>query len=183
MKPYFSMLARYNQWANDRLYRMAAALPDEAYRRNVGAYFGSLHGTLNHLLTADRIWMRRLSRTGDHPVRLNTILFDDLALLQPAREAEDRRIIAFVDGLQEADIAGSWDYQTLNGTPFSQPLVDILAHVFNHQTHHRGQAHAILTALGVAEPTPLDLLLMQREIQAPVAGRPVAVERTDASAR
>ncbi len=163
MKPYFSMLARYNQWANDRLYQMAAELPDEAYRRNVGAYFGSLNGTLNHLLTADRIWMHRLTGTGDQPRQLNAILFADLATLRPARAAEDRRIIAFVEGLRDADFEATWDYQTLNGAPFSQPRGDILAHLFNHQTHHRGQAHAILTVLGVAEPAPLDLLLMQRE--------------------
>jgi uncharacterized damage-inducible protein DinB len=163
MKPYFSMLARYNQWANGRLYRMAAELPDEAYRRPVGAYFGSLNGTLNHLLTADSIWMHRLTGTGDHPAHLDAILFADLAQLQTAREAEDRRIIGYVEGLRDTDIEASWDYQTLNGTAFSQPLRDILAHLFNHQTHHRGQSHAILTALGVAEPAPLDLLLMQRE--------------------
>src|SRR5712671_6987609 len=138
MKPYFSMLARYNQWANDRLYRMAAALPDEAYRRNVGAYFGSLNGTLNHLLTADRIWMHRLTRTGDQPGHLGAILFADLAQLRAAREAEDRRIIDYVESLQDADIEATWEYRTLNGTPFSQPLGDILAHLFNHQTHHRG---------------------------------------------
>jgi uncharacterized damage-inducible protein DinB len=163
MKPYFSMLARYNQWANERLYRMAAELPDEAYRRNVGAYFGSLNGTLNHLLTADRIWLRRLTRTGDQPTHLGAILFADFVQLRIAREAEDRRIIGYVEGLRDADIEAGWDYQTLNGTAFSQPLRDILAHLFNHQTHHRGQSHAILTALGVAEPAPLDLLLMQRE--------------------
>ena len=67
MKEHFEMLARYNQWANARLYGMAAALPDEAYRRNVGAYFGSLQGTLNHILTADRVWMRRLTGEGTHP--------------------------------------------------------------------------------------------------------------------
>jgi uncharacterized damage-inducible protein DinB len=163
MKSYFSMLARYNQWANERLYRMAAELPDEAYRRPVGAYFASLNGTLNHLLTADRIWMHRLTRTGDHPAHLDAILFADLAQLQTAREAEDRRIIGYVEGLRDTDIAAPCNYQTLNGTAFSQPLGDLLAHLFNHQTHHRGQAHAILTVLGVAEPTPLDLLLMQRE--------------------
>jgi len=68
MKRHFSMTAKYNHWVNDRLYTMAASLPDEAYRRNVGVFFKSLHGTLNHLLTTDRIWMHRLDGKGDHPI-------------------------------------------------------------------------------------------------------------------
>jgi uncharacterized damage-inducible protein DinB len=163
VKTHFEMLARYNQWANSRLYAMAARLPDEGYRKNVGAYFGSLHRTLNHLLTADRIWMRRLTGTGDHPNQLDAILFDDLPSLRTARQAEDVRIMAFVEGLGEADLHKQWDYQTLNGSPQRQPMDEILAHLFNHQTHHRGQAHTVLTVLGVAEPDPLDLLLMLRE--------------------
>jgi len=67
MKTHFVMMAKYNAWANVRLFRMAAALRDELYRKEVGAYFKSLHGTLNHLLAADRIWMRRLTQVGDAP--------------------------------------------------------------------------------------------------------------------
>jgi uncharacterized damage-inducible protein DinB len=163
MNEYCAMFARYNRWANTRLYEMAARLSDEQYRRNVGAYFGSLHHTLNHLLSADRIWMRRLTGVGDHPDKLNAILFDDLPSLRMARQAEDARIVTFVEGLCEADFEKQWDYKTLNGTPQRQPLREILAHLFNHQTHHRGQAHTVLTVLGVAEPDPLDLLIMLRE--------------------
>jgi uncharacterized damage-inducible protein DinB len=67
MKPHFLVMARYNAWANVRLYKMAGALPEELYRREVGVYFKSLHGTLNHLLVTDRIWMRRLTGEGSHP--------------------------------------------------------------------------------------------------------------------
>ncbi|MFL6603167.1 MAG: DinB family protein [Steroidobacteraceae bacterium] len=162
MKAHFVTLAKYNEWANSRLYRMARALPDEAYRRHVGAYFGSLHGTLNHLLTADRIWMRRLTRMGEHPGKLNATACDDLQSLRIARQTEDERIVSFVERLEEEEFAKQWDYQTLNGTPQRQPIGEILAHLFNHQTHHRGQAHMILTVLGVAEPDPLDLLIMLR---------------------
>ncbi len=157
------MLARYNRWANRRLYATAAQLPDELYRGEAGVFFRSLHGTLNHLLTADRIWMRRLEGKGEHPTALNAIVFEDFASLRQAREAEDERIVRFVEGLTDADLGAPRDYQTLNGTPQRQPLQEILAHVFNHQTHHRGQAHAALTAVGIAEPVPLDLLIMQRE--------------------
>jgi uncharacterized damage-inducible protein DinB len=163
MKTHFEMMARYNAWANARLYRMAAALPDELYRKDVGAYFKSLHGTLNHLLTADRIWMCRLTGVGEHPKKLNAILFDDFASLHAARVAEDSRIVDFVQGLAEAAFEGQWSFRMLNGTPQSMRRCDVLAHLFNHQTHHRGQAHTILTVLGVDEPDPLDLLIMQRE--------------------
>lgn len=163
MKTHFLMMANYNAWANARLFRMAGALRDDLYRKEVGAYFRSLHGTLNHLLTADRIWMRRLTGVGDHPGVLNAILFDDLPSLHAARVEEDNRIIEFVQGLEESAFEEVCDYRTLNGTPQRQRRREILAHLFNHETHHRGQAHAILTVLGVSEPDPLDLLIMLRE--------------------
>jgi uncharacterized damage-inducible protein DinB len=162
MKPHFLMMARYNAWANLRLYKMAGALPEELYRREVGVYFKSLHETLNHLLVTDRIWMRRLTGKGSHPNKLNAIAFDDFASLQAARTSEDLRIVNYIENLQEADIEKELDYSTLNGTPQKQPICEILAHWFNHQTHHRGQAHAVLTLVGVTEPEPLDLLVMQR---------------------
>jgi uncharacterized damage-inducible protein DinB len=166
MKSHFSMIARYNAWANARLYAMAGTLPDEEYRRDVRVFFKSLHGTLNHLLVADRIWMRRLTGSGAHPDKLNAILFEDFASLHAARTSEDRRIVEFVESLRPEDLDKSCDYRTLNASPQNQPIVEILAHLFNHQTHHRGQAHAILTILGVEEPDPLDLLLMQRSERA-----------------
>jgi uncharacterized damage-inducible protein DinB len=163
MKTHFVTMANYNAWANVRLFRMAGALQDEQYRRNVGAYFKSLHGTLNHLLVADRIWMHRLTGAGDHPAKLDAILFDDLSSLRAARAEADRRIIDFVQGLADPAFEEVLDYRTLNGTPQKHPRRQILAHLFNHQTHHRGQAHAILTVLGVTEPDPMDLLIMLNE--------------------
>jgi len=163
VKAHLVTMAHYNSWANARLYRTTSQLPDEQYRKNVGAYFKSLHGTLNHLLATDRIWMRRLTGTGEHPAKLNAIVCDDLPSLTIARRKEDERIIDFVQGLTEIQFEEPLDYQTMNGTPQKQKRREILAHLFNHQTHHRGQAHAILTVLGIDEPDPLDLLVMQRE--------------------
>jgi uncharacterized damage-inducible protein DinB len=163
MKTHFLMMAKYNAWANARLFRMASALRDELYRKEVGAYFKSLHGTLNHLLAADCIWMRRLTGVGNPPDKLNAILFDDLPSLHAARVEEDKRIMGFVQGLEEPAFEEEWEYRTLDGTPQKQRRREILAHLFNHETHHRGQAHAILTVLGVSEPAPLDLLIMVRE--------------------
>src|SRR5256885_16930777 len=115
MKSHLAMMARYNAWANVRLYAAARNLPDESYRRNVGVFFGSLHGTLNHLLVTDRIWMRRFTGTGDHPAKLNAIMFDDLPSLELARKEEDDRIIRYVDGLREEEIGKDLDYFTTNG--------------------------------------------------------------------
>ena len=162
LKPHFVQFAAYNRWANQRLYGDAAGLPDADRKRELGLFFRSLHGTLNHILVADRIWLRRLTGEGEEPARLNQILFDDFSALRDAREQEDARIVRFVGGLSEADIDGAFTYRTLAGAAHAQRRADTLAHFFNHQTHHRGQAHAALTILGVPEPAPLDLLYFQR---------------------
>jgi uncharacterized damage-inducible protein DinB len=163
MKPHFAMLAAYNAWCNRRLYDAAAGLSDEDYRADRGAFFKSLHGTLNHVLVADRIWMRRFTGEGEAPTRLDAILFDDLATLRQAREAEDARIIAYADSLTDTKLTGLFRYRTIvKPAEVEQPLAPALIHFFNHQTHHRGQAHCILTGLGVDAPS-FDLVLFQRE--------------------
>ena len=162
LKRHFQQLAEYNRWANRRLYDDSAAQPDEARKRELGLFFHSLHGTLNHILVADRVWLRRLTGEGPEPERLNQILFEDFTELRAAREQEDARILRFVGSLSEADIEAPFEYRTLAGKAYSQRRADTLTHFFNHQTHHRGQAHAALTILGVPEPAPLDLLAMQR---------------------
>lgn len=162
LKPHFLTLAQYNRWANRRLYDAAAALSDEDRRRDLGAYFGSLHGTLNHLLVGDYLWFRRILGTGPKPARLDEVLHEDFAELRAAREAEDERILATVEALDEARLVAPLDYATVAGDRFSQPLSEVLTHVFNHQTHHRGQAHGLLSQLGQAPP-PLDLVYLYRE--------------------
>jgi uncharacterized damage-inducible protein DinB len=162
LKPHFDELAQYNRWANTRLYRDAASLPDEDRKRPIGLFFGSVHGTLNHLLVADQIWMRRITGEGPQPERLNQILHDDFAALQAAREQEDHRIEGYVTALQEPDFDRLLEYRNSTGKTFQQELGAALTHFFNHQTHHRGQAHAGLTMLGIKEPASLDLLILQR---------------------
>jgi uncharacterized damage-inducible protein DinB len=163
MKAHFRMMAAYNGWANGRLYDACAALPEADVRAGLGAFFGSLLGTLNHLLVADRIWMARFA--GDTPAetRLDATLHDDFAALRAAREAEDARIAAFVAALSDVALAADISYVTITRPgPVRQPLVAALAHFFNHQTHHRGQCHAMLTRLAVDAPS-LDLVMFQRE--------------------
>ena len=165
MKWHFSMLAGYNAWANQRLYDAAEKLPDADYRAERGAFFGSVHRTLNHLLVTDRIWMRRLTGEGPTYTALDVVPYDDLAALRSEREAEDRRILGFVDGLDDVRLAGVVTYRTITSPQeITQPLGPALLHVFNHQTHHRGQAHALLSGIGGRNAAPsLDLILFQRE--------------------
>ncbi|WP_026612618.1 DinB family protein [Ensifer aridi] len=162
MLDHFRMFADYNRWANRRLYAAAAELSDAEFRENKGAFFGSLHGTLSHLLAADRIWMKRFTRGGDAPSRLDAILHEDLAALTAARAAEDERIIAWVGSLDEARLSAHFTYSPLTMPgDITQKLGPTLAHFFNHQTHHRGQAHATFTALGRPSLT-LDLVFFLR---------------------
>lgn len=165
MKSHFAMFAAYNRWANERLYAAAGKLADADYRADRGAFFGSVHGTLNHLVVTDRIWMDRFEDKPPAAVTLNAILYDDLPGLWEARRAEDRRIVGYVDRLDEAGLAGTFSYRRVT-TPevFTQPIAPALAHFFNHQAHHRGQAHALLTAIGGKSAAPeMDLLYFQRE--------------------
>ncbi|MEX0922539.1 MAG: DinB family protein [Rhodovibrionaceae bacterium] len=159
---HFQLLARYNAWANARLYAAVAALPAGDFARDLGGFFGSLRGTLNHNLAGDLIWFRRLTGQGKAPEKLDSLLFEDLAELRAAREAEDARILAYAAALTPEALAGTLRYRNTRGEPFAQPLPQVLAHVFNHQTHHRGQAHHMLSQLG-ASPPPLDLLYYLRE--------------------
>jgi uncharacterized damage-inducible protein DinB len=142
-------------------------LPDDLYRRNVGVFFGSLHGTLNHLVLTDRLWLTRLTGEGQQPTRLDEILYEHVADLAQARVIEDERIIRLVKGYDEISLGRVHAYKTTTGKPQEQPLGDILLHFFNHQTHHRGHAHACLSIVTGKEPPTLDLLAFQRGLPAP----------------
>ncbi len=160
---HYRMLGHYNAWANARLYDAVSRLDEAQYKADRGAFFKSVHGTLNHLLATDMIWMKRFTGEGDAPDRLDAILCETFDTLRPARVAEDARIKAYVDGLNEERIAGTISYRRVSSPEqFVQQLAPALAHWFNHQTHHRGQAHALLTGLG-QPATELDLLFFQRE--------------------
>jgi uncharacterized damage-inducible protein DinB len=162
MRQHFQMFAAYNQWANARVYEAAAELSKDELNRDMGAFFGSLIGTLNHILVADRIWLKRFTGEGAAPASLDTILHPDLIGLHGARTAEDVRIVEWVGSLSDEALSGRFTYVTVTDVrTVSQRLAPALAHFFNHQTHHRGQAHATLTALG--KPSlQLDLIYFQR---------------------
>jgi uncharacterized damage-inducible protein DinB len=167
---HFRMMALYNQWANARLYAATGRIAPEALAADHGAFFGSLLGTLNHLLVTDRLWTSRLEGVSPRGTRLDEMLHHDFDDLLAARRAQDHKLVDYVHGLGEECFATPLDYATSSGAPQSQPLHHVLAHLFNHQTHHRGQAHHLVgLALG-REATPvLDLLAYQRSTGAAAA--------------
>ncbi len=163
MNHHFAMMARYNRWANSLVYEAAARLPEEDYRAEKGAFFGSVHGTLNHLVVTDRIWMHRFTGEGPVHARLDERPYDSLPELREARRAEDERIVAWAEGLSDELLAGTFTYRPItNPRDVTQPLAPALAHFFNHQTHHRGQVHCLMTQLAGEAPS-LDLIYYQRE--------------------
>jgi len=164
MLPYFQRMARYNQWANARLYNACADLSDADRKQPRKAFFGSIHGTLNHILVGDRIWLSRIV-PWDEPlvISLNSELYADFAELRSEREKQDAYIVDYVDRQTEQTIAGDVSYATTSGAPNVMQLGLILQHFFNHQTHHRGQLHDMLSQTPVAPP-PLDLLYYVREV-------------------
>lgn len=159
----FQHFAGYNAWANQRVYEAAAKLSDDQVWRDVGLFFGSVAGTLNHILVADRVWMKRFTGTGDHPAKLDAILHRDFGELRAAREVEDRRIVAYVGGLTAEQLERSFTYRKMT-TPdeVTSKLWPDLLHVFNHQTHHRGQVHTGLSILTGEEPPSLDMIQYAR---------------------
>jgi uncharacterized damage-inducible protein DinB len=162
MKQHFSMFAAYNAWANRLVYEAAARVEPAAMWMDLGLAFTSLGGTLNHVLVADRIWMKRFTGQGAAAKQLDTILFHEIGPLWDAREAEDERILRYLADLSEDDLGGRFSYTTATDMrTISQRLAPALAHFFNHQTHHRGQAHAALTRLSGEAPA-LDLAYFQR---------------------
>ena len=156
MTEFWAQYAHYNRLANERLYEACARLSDEERRRDLGAFFGSVHGTLNHLLLGDRIWMTRFEG-GSHPsTNLGAILFDAFADLRAARGEMDARIEAFFAALPTGFLDRSLRYINNSGVDSTDPASVIVPHFFNHQTHHRAQVHTLLSQLGQDTPV-LDL--------------------------
>ena len=160
----FSLMARFGGWANERLYGAVSGLSEDAYRKDGGAFFGSIHNTLNHLLVVDRLWTGRIEGRDRGITALDQILHDDFSSLREARTAEDRRLIDVVDGLSDAALERPVTYRRTVGEGEQKMRCDhILLTLFNHQTHHRGQVHVLLTQAGIVPP-PLDVVFFLEEI-------------------
>jgi len=160
----FPMMARFNRWTNAKLFGTVANLDESEYFRDQGAFFGSVHRTLNHLLVVDRLWTGRIEGI-DRGIRsLDQVLYENLDTLWSARVQEDDRIIALVDAIPHERLDSIVTYDRIIGTGREEMRVrNILMTLFNHQTHHRGQVHALLTQCGL-EPPPLDVGFFLEEI-------------------
>ncbi len=163
LQDHFRMMGRFNAWANRRVYDAVAGLDDAACRKaRPAAFFGSIHGTLNHLLVVDYLWFGRIEGTDPGIASLDQIVHDGLAELRTARAAEDARIVGLIDAMSEDDLAREVSFKLMDGTPATMPVRHMLATVLNHQTHHRGQVHALLKEAGVPPP-PLDIVFYLSE--------------------
>jgi uncharacterized damage-inducible protein DinB len=168
---WLAALARYNRWMNDKLYGLAATLSDEARKRDSGAFFKSIHGTFNHLLLADRVWLGRFTGVvvpdefmGPGGIRtLDQELYVDFEELRRERALTDDELSAWVSGLTHERLSAPLVYKR-RGQTIESPLWWAVAHLFNHQTHHRGQITTVLTQQG-HDPGSTDLFAMLRESQ------------------
>ena len=149
---HFRKLGRYNRLANERLYDACRALTDEERKQPRGAFFGSIHGTLNHILVGDRIWMTRFEGGEASSTNLDAILHQDFGALREACAVEDARIEAWVAALEAETLRGDIAYVNNEGRRFNDPVAILLAHFFNHQTHHRGQVTAMLAETDAPYP-------------------------------
>ena len=159
--------ARYNRWMNDKLYATAASLSDEARKRDAGAFFKSIHGTLNHLLLADRVWLARFqgvtAAEGFMAPGIRSLeqeLHADFEELRGQRALTDDELTSFVSELTDERLAAPLVYLR-RGQKLTSPLWWAVAHLFNHQTHHRGQVTTLLTQQG-SDPGVTDLYAMLR---------------------
>lgn len=151
------MMAGYNQWMNEKLYRTAAQLPEFQYKEDKGAFFGSVHRTLNHIMVADIIWLRRFSKHGSYQSlsglndtvgALGDELHADLPALTTRRKALDATIVAWSRELTDADLARDLIYTDMKGNRHQTPISINVMHLFNHGTHHRGQVTTLLSQFG-----------------------------------
>ena len=153
---HFQMLSRYNRIANERLYESCSQLDALEYRRQRQGSFGSIHGLLNHILRGDRIWMARFQGGGHSTPPLNSILFEDFADLRSARTREDLEMEGFFERAAADFLDHSFRYTNNMGQEYQEQVPVAVSHMFNHQTHHRGQIHVMLSQTSVPPPS-LDL--------------------------
>lgn len=161
---HFQRLVRYNAWATARLLDAVAAVPEADYRRDLGLFFKSIHGTLNHLLVGEQLlWYRRFAQGVSPKVALDAEVEPDRERLAQALRDGAGRWQPLIATWPPERFDGEMVYTTMRGTPARLPFAATLAHVFNHSTHHRGQITAALTALG--HPCPeLDLVYLLQQM-------------------
>lgn len=163
---HFKGQARYHVWATHRLLEAVSCVSAEDYLRDVGLFFKSIHGTLNHLLVAEHLlWYARFAKGASPVLALDAEIEPDRERLAQALKGGSANWTQLIDTWPAERFDGHLDYQTSKGVPQSLPFAATLAHVFNHATHHRGQITAALTPLGYACPE-LDMVYFLQEEQA-----------------
>jgi len=160
---HFRRMAAYNRAANTALYDAVGKLGRDEFVRPRPAFFGSIRGVLNHMIIGDRLWLTRFEGGEVDTADLDAILYEEFADLRAARIVEDARIVAMADGLTSEFLAGEIRYFSYTGRYITDPNSVTVAHFFNHQTHHRGQIHTMLTAAG-ARPDDTDLFIMPGDV-------------------
>ncbi|MGI9498875.1 MAG: DinB family protein [Geminicoccaceae bacterium] len=165
MRQHLCRMARYNRWANGRLYQACAALDNAVYLAEGRMFFGSIHGTLNHILVGDHLWLARILDEPAPGLRLDDRPYADLPALEKARVDQDQVMIDLTDGYRDGDLDADISYRMVTRPDdVSTPLHLCWLHLFNHQTHHRGQIHDQLMQTPVVPP-PLDLIYYLREYE------------------
>ena len=158
-RAFIRKMARYNRWQNQSLYGAAETLSDEQRRQDQGAFFGSIHRTLSHILWGDQVWMSRFDNQPPPKGRLedSMLQWEDWGDLKAASDAMDALLLDWSERVDAAWLAGdySWHSGALNRT-LSRPAWGLVVHMFNHQTHHRGQVHVMLSQT-TAPPPSLDM--------------------------
>lgn len=149
----FRMLARYSRIANERLYETCAQLDQVEYHRERAGSFGSIHGLLNHVLLGDRIWMSRFAGEENKTPALDTILFDDFIRLRATRSAQDAQIERFFELVNGTFLEKRLSYVNSRGKECLETVPVAVLHFFNHQTHHRGQVHVMISQTTVKPPS------------------------------
>jgi uncharacterized damage-inducible protein DinB len=148
MKNYAELMAEYNHWMNHKLYGICAEIPDERRREDRGAFFKSIHGTLNHLLFGDRIWLGRFINQ-PYSAKIGQELYSDFDELWQQRELTDQKILEWSKDLTDEWLERSLTYKSASDNiERSLPHWILVTHMFNHQTHHRGQLTTLLSQLG-----------------------------------
>jgi uncharacterized damage-inducible protein DinB len=164
---YCQMMARYNAWQNSQLRSCCASLSAADLAADHGAFFGSILATLNHILWADTLWISRLDGGAGPsvPAAQHADICATFAQWSAARLKMDQRIADWAAGLSAQDLEGDlhWHAQMLN-RDMQKPVALCVVQLFNHQTHHRGQIHAMLTRLG-HDPGDTDVALLPEDAQ------------------
>lgn len=163
---YLRMMSRYNRWQNASLYASAMQLSDADRNIERGGFWQSIHGTLSHIFWGDRIWLSRFNKAEapNVPLKESASFVDDWIDLVGMRSALDDVIVNWCDEFESGPVAGNLKWFSGSvGREFEAPIAVLLPHFFNHQTHHRGQVHAMITAAG-GVATDTDLFLMPREL-------------------